>query len=193
MSITFEIPGIEPLAWRVSCYFDNRRFADGESASLAARAHPKDGCAPALEWYENSDPNDEVAWAQASRIAEETGYWPDVCLSGCWAEEILDPAVPRVNMSEGHARVVLEALGLVDEFGHALLAGSTPAQDMVGRCLLAAALVDDPGVPSMVVSAPGQATLIDCGRPVGYVTDKVLRVLEVARFADTLGRPVQWG
>lgn len=77
-----------------------------------------------------------------------------------------------VNMSNSNAAVVCAALGIdLDELGWC---GSLPARDFLGRILIALAVnPSDAGRPATVDAAPGRATFIDCGRPEGYVEERL--------------------
>lgn len=72
--------------------------------------------------------------------------------------------------------------------------GSMPAQDFLGRVLVAQAVNPaDAGVPARVMPSEGGATMIDCGRREGYSEDRLGQLHELAEFAVSRGRTIQWG
>ncbi|MFD7559763.1 hypothetical protein ACFV9E_35235 [Streptomyces sp. NPDC059835] len=100
----------------------------------------------------------------------------------------LDPAgdVPEVNLANSNARRVLDALGLAGELGD--LAGSTAAEDFLGRCLMALALEPaDAGVPPVQ-----DGGFVDCGRPVGYLQARLTELHALAAWCADQGRSVSW-
>lgn len=66
------------------------------------------------------------------------------------------------------------------------------AEDFLGRVLLASALTPvDEGVPAHAV--PGtNARIIDCGRPAGYLQDRLDALHEIATYAVAHKLPVTW-
>ncbi|MFI8932373.1 hypothetical protein ACIG3E_32500 [Streptomyces sp. NPDC053474] len=101
----------------------------------------------------------------------------------------LDPDgdVPSVNLANTNARRVLDVLGLADEHGD--LAGGAAAEDFLGRCLVALALEPaDAGVPAVQ-----EGRVIDCGRPAGYLQDRLAELHDLAAWCAAQGRAVSWG
>jgi hypothetical protein len=107
---------------------------------------------------------------------------------------------PQVNMANGNARELLDVLGLP---GGEDLAGQVDAHDFLGRVMVGQALSPaDPGRPARQL-VPGEHTLfgpvreggathIDCGRPAGYVQERLEQLAEVARWAIAHDRAVVW-
>lgn len=96
--------------------------------------------------------------------------------------------VPEVNMANRNAADVLATLGVQGEEWYC---GSMQASDFHARVTLALGLVhtvDAELVP--VRTAPNQ---IDCGRPAGYLEERLLRLVPVAEFALEHGVEVSWG
>lgn len=98
---------------------------------------------------------------------------------------------PQVNISNDNARLILSLLGVVHD-GEDLF-GALPASDLLGRALIALAVAPvDEGVPAHEVPGPG-ARLVNCGRHPGYSEDRLRAIAEVAQWAITHDREVQWG
>jgi hypothetical protein len=113
-----------------------------------------------------------------------------------------------VNMSNRNAAMVLDALGLPSSFDDGL-AGSEDADAFLGRILLAIAMCpDDPGVPvhqmtaaetqadptvGFIAGALGGARVVDCGRPAGYLQDRLADLRTLAETARAHGHGVYWG
>lgn len=143
-----------------------------------------------------------LPWEQANTLAEAhkktcvddvcAHYGPDkdmVRLNG--VTSALD-----VNLANDNARFVLDALGAPTDD----LCGSLPADDFLGRCMLATAIAPhDEGTPTHLAlpvegsgpSASG-ATVVMCGRPEGYLHDTLANLMALAQYARTLGKPVAW-
>jgi hypothetical protein len=92
---------------------------------------------------------------------------------------------PTMNLSNVNAVDLLLWLGYrrheMDTNGIRLRAG-----DLAARCrrrLWPEARNVDPGHSAGVDSAPGRATLIDCGRPAGYLKERTAQLLELAELA----------
>jgi hypothetical protein len=116
-------------------------------------------------------------------------------ITAVYAEE-----APSLNMANGNAIAVLEALGLLGEvtetpFGPVPEAyGSMDAEAFLGRVLAAEVMsVGDPGSLTETHEAEGQATLVLCGRPEGYVDSKLSALREIATWAQVHNVQVQWG
>lgn len=96
---------------------------------------------------------------------------------------------PEVNVSNHNGRELLTALGYLTA-GEAcdMWSGTDTADGFLGRVLLAEALLPaDEGVP-----AHAAGRVIECGRPAGYMQDRLTELREVAQFAVTYGRSVCW-
>jgi hypothetical protein len=119
----------------------------------------------------------------------------DCAAYGLYSQAVLDvDDALDLNVSNLNARTLLIALGLDDEGD---LCGSATGEDFLGRVLLALATDrDDSGVPYAIVGGaavgePG-ATMIDCGRSVGYFADRFGALHALAMEAVRLGRGVVW-
>ncbi len=103
---------------------------------------------------------------------------------------------PFVNVSNENAKELLSMLGLMEtEVFSENCVGSVSAEDMLGRILLAEALVPtDAGVPlHTVASGEGTATLINCGRAPGYFQDKLALLKHVVAYAAERKLSMSWG
>ena len=165
------------------------------------------------------DPDAPVVWflecADGVRRDERTGSYTEVAgriephTLTCEDEDcriygpsldIVGDGSPAVNMTNVNARLVLDALGLPFEDG----TGALDAEDFWGRVLMALAIApEDAGMPRHQLVAgdvaplfgevrEGGATFIECGRREGYLQDKLRELVEVARWASTVGREVTW-
>lgn len=93
-----------------------------------------------------------------------------------------------VNLANGNAAAILRLLGLPVEPD-----GVTPAEDFLGRILLAEALLDvatddEHGTPTVT---DGRWT--SCGRDPGYLAGRLAELQEIARDALVRGVEVIWG
>lgn len=71
--------------------------------------------------------------------------------------------------------------------------GSMPAGELFDRVVTATALVEtDLSSETVVRKAPGGPTMIECGRPRGYLQEKLRALAQVARQAMDLGVGVVW-
>jgi len=96
---------------------------------------------------------------------------------------------PALNISNNNGIYLLNYLG----FEKPEYVGSVDADDMMGRILIAEGLAPhDEGVPDHQISSSG-ATIIDCGRPAGYLQDKLKALHLVAEFAKKYNAQVSWG
>lgn len=104
-----------------------------------------------------------------------------------------DPA-PSLNVSNANARHLLDLLGFSSESDQdGDLSGSTTAEDFLGRVLLAQAVNPaDAGVPVLEETGQGGMTLVKMGRRVGYSEDRLESLRELADFAVSRGRAIQW-
>lgn len=118
----------------------------------------------------------------------------------CFIKATYAEDAPKLNMANGNAIVVLEALGLLGEvtdtsFGPVPDAcGSMDAESFLGRVLAAEVMsVGDPGTETETVAEKGRATMVMCGRSEGYVDTKLSALREIALWAQARGVQVQWG
>lgn len=189
------------VGWRSGCPFDERVFSEREDAVAAAADHPQGGCEQGRRWDPAGDGWGEAEWV-AFRAAydaehERLGEWPDWCVTGMYVSPVYAEQSPEVGLSQGNGEEMLRTLGVapagyVDpmEFPYA---GSMPADEFLGRVLTALALdPGDPGRPSSVERGAGGATLIDCGRAVGYRAEVLNRLHELAEWAREREFPVCW-
>ena len=97
-----------------------------------------------------------------------------------------------VNMSNSNAVVVCATLGIdLQDWGWC---GNLGAEDFLGRILLALAIEPaDEGVPSHETTVPGQVRWIECGRPEGYVQDRLGQLRELADWAAANGAEISFG
>jgi hypothetical protein len=129
-------------------------------------------------------------------IAAHKGTCEECSAYGMYSQAVLDvDDTLDLNVSNLNARTLLIALGLDGEDGD--LCGTVDGEDFLGRVLLALATDrDDSGVPYAVIggAALGQsgATMIDCGRSVGYFADRFGALHALALEAVRLGRGIQF-
>lgn len=105
------------------------------------------------------------------------------------------PQYDEINVSNANASTLLNVLGLFgdDEDFSDCCAGSVEAEDFLGRVLTGLALAPvDAGRPVTVDVAPGGTTLIDCGRPDGYVQSRLTELHDLATRAVAAGTNVSW-
>lgn len=98
------------------------------------------------------------------------------------------PGVPELNMANGNAAAVFDLLGL--EFDGDV--GEAPAEDFLGRVVLAQALLDvttddENGRPGY---ADGNWTT--CGRRPGYLADRLTQLDQIATWAREHDAVVAW-
>lgn len=94
---------------------------------------------------------------------------------------------PGLNMASGNAADLLELLGLRGQW-----VGEAPAEDILGRCLIAQALL---GVATDDGHGRGDVTdgrIVSCGRPPGYLADRLAELREIATWAHHHHLPVVW-
>lgn len=104
----------------------------------------------------------------------------------------VDPA-PELNVSSQNAIHLLGLLGIPFDAEDGAIAGSMPAEDFLGRVLMAQAVNPaDAGVPARTLPSEGGATVINCGRREGYSEDRLAPLHELAEFAVSRGRTIQW-
>jgi len=100
------------------------------------------------------------------------------------------PEEVEVNMSNGNAVDVSAALGIDLEPDWC---GSMPAEDFLGRVLVALAIAPaDEGMPSYEHAGPG-ARMIQGARPAGYLQDRLGQLHQLADWAVNNGAEIQWG
>lgn len=146
------------------------------------------------------DRSDAVAWL------EEWDFAP-FALEGCtnelctvyslYIEAVEEQERPQVNMANGNAAALLEALGLLSdamsrEERDDAFYGEMSGEDFLGRVMMAQAVAPaDAGMPAYEMAGSG-ARFIECGRPEGYLQDRLSGLREVADFAVEHGVQVQW-
>lgn len=172
MSVTFFAGNATILAFQVGCY-----------------------CPDAARWdaTDYQDAQRLVGSARANNTVFDGCSEPGFCEPRVLQITDCDDA-PEVNVSNSNARTILEALGIDTSDG---LCGEMPADLFLGSALLADALTPaDAGVPAHhSVDHNGQLNtrVIDCGRPAGYMQDRLAQLAELARWCGLGGRPVVWG
>ena len=109
----------------------------------------------------------------------------DMLVSVPEAEEL------EVNMSNSNAAVVCGSLGIdLEEWGWC---GGLPAEDFLGRVLVALAIQpSDEGIPSHEVPTGG-ARWIECGRRPGYIQERLAQLHELAAWAVEHGAEIDFG
>jgi hypothetical protein len=185
MSVTFSPEPGAPAGFRVGCSCETNQgpvfgtYADAEewsSTHQVPNAETLVGC-----WY-----------------AGQEGY--------CEADEPFIMAVrtedaPCLNVANGNAIVLLEALGLLGEvrdtpFGPTPMdaCGSLDAEAFLGRVLAAEVMsVGDPGMPRETFKIEAGPTIVGWGRRAGYVDEKLAVLREIALWAQAHQVPVVWG
>lgn len=124
------------------------------------------------------------ATATVTGCAAEKGWCEDAATTTA-AEAI--GTMPSVNISNVNAVTVLDTLGV--NIDGEELCGGLPAEDFLGRVLTALAIApESPEIPSYAVSP----NVIACGRPAGYLQDRLRGLHEVAEFALAHDRDVTW-
>lgn len=109
----------------------------------------------------------------------------DVLASIPEAEEL------EINMSNTNAHRVCETLGInLEEEGWC---GSLPAQDFLGRVLLALAIQPaDEGIPAHEVPTGG-VRWVECGRSEGYLQERLGQLRELADWAVAHDAEIDFG
>lgn len=93
-----------------------------------------------------------------------------------------------VQMSNQNAREVLNTIGITE------LDGSMDATDFLGRVLIALAREPmDPALVPSVENVSGGAKVIFCGRPEGYIINKLMGLKNLAEAAREINEEVVWG
>jgi hypothetical protein len=150
-----------------------------------------------------------LTYSEARLASELHGLsCPDGMCVGYGAEIVTISEAPEVNVSNGNAFYLLGLLGLLglnaaasdgdrpSPFDCGDLSGCCPAEDFLGRVLLAQGLNGhDVGIPLHKLAQGGEdpgAALYDCGRREGYGDERLEQLAELARWAQREDRPVQW-
>jgi hypothetical protein len=105
---------------------------------------------------------------------------------------------PELNVANGNAVDLLQLLGLPAEAW-----GEAPAEDFLGRVLMAQALLDvatddEHGRPE-VFDEQGDlfgvtvGQVIWCGRRPGYLAERLAELHQIAHWANQFSAEVQWG
>jgi len=98
---------------------------------------------------------------------------------------------PEVNLSNTNADEVLSYLGLAtgDSDFADYCVGTMPAEEFLGRVLMAEALVPEKsGLTTMQIE-----NVVYCGRPDDYLATRFAKLREVAEWAISNNRSVSWG
>lgn len=100
-----------------------------------------------------------------------------------------DDTVTELNVSNVNAAALLDTLGIyADNPQENRLCGSLDAEAFMGRVLIAQAISPvDAGIPA---TTSGMVT--DCGRPEGYIDDKLIQLESIAQIAMERGVSVVW-
>lgn len=181
MSVTFYPSPTTILGWDIECACGNTYLSE-EQAPMTYK----------------------VVEATLARFKAENfslvGCEEDCLYYGNWAKAIEDgPLAPEVNMANGNSYRVLEALGLMlDEGGFSeACVGSLPAEDFLGRVLMALAVAPRSAErPTYSVqgdeSDTSSAVMIMCGVGEGYLQERLEELRTVAEFAVEENRKVLW-
>lgn len=93
-----------------------------------------------------------------------------------------------MNISNGNAVTILEALGLESNFESGLF-GTVPAEDFLGRVLMAIAIApEDEGRPTFQ-----DHSITFCGTEPGYLQTRLAKLHEIALWAVENKTEVSWG
>jgi hypothetical protein len=119
----------------------------------------------------------------------------------CHIRAVYAEEAPSLNVANGNAIVLLEALGLLGEVRDTALGpmamdacGAMDAEAFLGRVLCAEVMsVGDPGTESETLAEEGCATMVMVGRPEGYVDSKLSALREIALWAQAHDVAVVWG
>lgn len=167
MSVTFSTDPGQVVDWLLECgcgHTSRSLGTDSYGLACAALVAARVGLGDGVECANCAD-----------------GWGGDMTITSVWS----DPS-PEVNVSNVNATDMLQVLG-IDSSEE--LCGSLPADDFLGRVLVAtAAAPDDMGRPAVT---RGNVTL--CARPVGYVQDVLDRLRTLAVHAAARGTTVNWG
>lgn len=96
-----------------------------------------------------------------------------------------------VNLANTNAVMMFSVLGIeIDDYD---LAGSMAGSEFLGHVLMALATDrDDSGVSDVVEAGDGHATMVHCGLPAGYWSDRLNALHDLAQEASRLRRDVVW-
>lgn len=148
-------------------------------------------CAGDLAW--STAPVDYVE-AHAQKLIHDDSCPKEYCRYDGGTVEAVEradvAAVGNLNVNNRNAIDVLRALGL--EANYDDLSGQIDATDLLGRLLVALAVQPvDQGIDTRASSTSG-ATIIECGRPDGYLHSRFEELTVIARRAAAIGRTVTW-
>lgn len=100
---------------------------------------------------------------------------------------------PQLQISNTNGLRLLESLGLSTPEEPQYF-GTVSSDDFLGRTLIALALEPaDEGIPLVDSITSGGARLIECGRPVGYLQQKLESLRDVITFAQKHNSNITWG
>lgn len=112
-----------------------------------------------------------------------------------WSMSAIYPEYPDdldVQMCNTNAIVVIDLIyGLPEVPPHLYTCGAMASEDLAERCLLARAFCPDEEISGSISKMPGGPTVVDLGRPQGYLADK-LGAIERLALANP-GRKIVWG
>lgn len=94
---------------------------------------------------------------------------------------------PTLNLSNGNAAQILDLLGLPVEPD-----GTAPAEDFLGRVLLAQALAGHAADDTRGRPAVREGNWTECGRRPGYLAEKLTELHQIATWASKHYVPVWW-
>lgn len=167
MSVTFFIEGNPTGEYAAECY-----DVDTGNKTKVAQADSYDGIVMQMEAHQ--------------ALCETCNVY------GIYANEIMDVSDEfDVNLANTNAIMMLEVLGIdVDDYD---LGGSMPGDEFLGHVLTALAVDrDDSGISDVVEGGDGRATVVHCGLPAGYWSDRLNALHDLAQEASRLGRDVVW-
>lgn len=180
MSVTFAPATTGTGTWEVRCY----------CAEFAPKVQ--------AEFGSYSDASMWLSLYKAAPYALAGCTDEDCAIYGPHLSEVqVQQGAPSVNMSNSNAVSVMEALGLItsDSGEDFDLCGSLPAEDFEGRILMALAVAPVSAVRPTYTEggAEGEgALMVHCGRPEGYVQDRLNALREVVMFAREHDLSIDW-
>lgn len=199
MGVTFSVSR-EPIAWALSCPFDDRTFQTHQEAYEALKSHAFDGhnpgpCQAHLDWAQSFGDD----WSARTDAVDEhhalTGVYLDYCESGAFTKPVYQEDVEEVHLHNQNARLVLDALGYLslDEEGYEVLWGQDDADRFLGKLLLAEVLDQgDPGVPVQEYQGQNGARVIDMGRREGTRQELFERLRPMVLWAQERELQITW-